>query len=79
MLQDVIDETLQSLTPSELNRLRWSVDIWERAGQMTASEASTWRAHIRAWQRRRSAGSRGMRAESSLATFDSTRGFKTLD
>ncbi len=46
MLHTVIDETLELLTADELSRLHWSVDVWERAGQMSSAEAVTWRERI---------------------------------
>ena len=51
MLHTVIDETLELLTADELSRLYWSVDVWERAGQMSSAEAVTWRERISIWQR----------------------------
>jgi hypothetical protein len=79
MLQDVLDETLESLTTEELSRLRWSVDIWERAGQMTAHEAAAWRARIRLWQRRRFDSSRKLCSRSSTAPFRPPRPLRNLD
>jgi hypothetical protein len=79
MLQDVIDETLESLTLEELSRLRWSVDVWERAGQMTTSEAATWRARIRTWQRRRLGRHRRAPATISRAAFGPARRVRNLD
>jgi hypothetical protein len=79
MLHDVIDETLESLTVEELSRLYWSVEIWERAGQMTASEASTWRTRIRIWQRRRVGRSRKLPTGSSLSAFGPPRRLRGLD
>jgi len=79
MLHDVIDETLESLTLEELSRLHWSVDVWEQAGQMTSSEAATWRARIRIWQRRRVGRSRKPPAGSSLSAFGPPRRLRTLD
>jgi hypothetical protein len=46
MLHDLIDSTLEEFTAEELSRLDWAVDVWERAGQMTASEAVEWRERI---------------------------------
>jgi hypothetical protein len=79
MLHDVIDETLESLTIEELSRLYWSVEIWERAGQMTASEASTWRARIRIWQRRRVGRSRNLPTGASQSLFGAPRRLRGLD
>jgi hypothetical protein len=78
MLRDLIDETLEALSPSELSRLYWSVGIWERAGQMTEAEAAAWRARIRTWQRRGSIRS-GRRTGRFPATLDSPRDLKILD
>ena len=45
-----IDATLDLMTAEELAEVDRFVEVWQRAGYMTSTEASAWRERIAVWR-----------------------------